>query len=173
MRCPYCDNEDTSVLDSRPGDGGESVRRRRACQRCDGRFTTFERVAPRLPAVIKSSGARERFDEDKLRRGMMRALEKRPIDSDAVEAAISRMMREFARADAREIAAGDIGEAVMRELISLDEVAYVRFASVYRRFQDIDAFSDEVEKFKESLPSRPSEEQRSLFNLGKEGERNG
>ena len=167
MRCPYCASVDTRVIDSRLGDGGECVRRRRECQACEERFTTFEQVVLQMPRVIKSDGSREKFSEDKLRRGMTRALEKRPIDTEAVEGAINRVMRQFTHKGEREIAAQDIGEAAMRELGELDEVAYVRFASVYRRFQDLDAFSDEVEKFRQSLSSLPSKSQLSVFSGGK------
>jgi len=144
MNCPHCAGADTRVLDSRLGDGGECVRRRRQCQACDARFTTLEHFARSMPRVIKANGGREKFSEDKLRLGMMRALEKRPAGTEAVEGALRRIMRRFQ--GEREIAARDIGEAVMAELSALDEVAYVRFASVYRQFQDIDAFRDEVEK---------------------------
>ncbi len=163
MRCPYCANADTRVLDSRLGDGGECVRRRRECQACDERFTTFERVVLRLPLVIKSSGSREKFSEAKLRRGIERALEKRPIDSEAVEGAINRVMRQCAHEGEREIPVALVGEAVMTELSALDEVAYVRFASVYRRFQDLDAFDDALEKLRETQSSLPSQSQLSLF----------
>lgn len=145
MRCPSCAGADTRVLDSRLDDGGECVRRRRACQTCGARFTTFERVALSLPRVIKASGAREKFSEEKLRQGMLRALEKRPIDTGKVEHAVNRIMHRFTQGE-REVAARVIGEAVMEELSALDEVAYVRFASVYRKFQHIGAFRDAVEK---------------------------
>ncbi len=167
MRCPYCASEATRVIDSRLGDGGECVRRRRECQDCDQRFTTFEHVVLQLPLVIKFDGSREKFSEEKLRRGMTRALEKRPIDTEIVEGAINRVMRQFTHKGEREIPARDIGEAVMRELSELDEVAYVRFASVYRRFQDLDAFGYEVEKFRESQLSRPNRAQLSIFSGGK------
>ena len=167
MRCPYCASADTRVIDSRLGDGGECVRRRRECQACDERFTTFEHVVLQMPSVIKSDGSREKFSEDKLRRGMTRALEKRPIDTEAVEGAIKGVMRQFTHKGEREIPAKDIGEAVMVALSELDEVAYVRFASVYRRFQDLDAFNEEVEKLKGSLLSQPSKAQLSVFSGSK------
>lgn len=163
MRCPFCASADTRVIDSRLGDGGECVRRRRECQACSERFTTFEHVVFRMPLVIKSDGSREKFSEAKLRRGMTRALEKRPIDTEAVEGAINRVMRQFTHKGEREIPVRDIGEAVMVELCDLDEVAYVRFASVYRRFQDLDEFSDEVEKLREALSSQPGKVQLSVF----------
>ena len=168
MRCPYCSSEDTRVIDSRLGDGGESVRRRRECQACSERFTTFENVVFQMPLVIKADGRREKFDEVKLRRGIMRALEKRPIDTETVEGAVNRIMRQFTHKGDREIAVAQLGEAVMNELRGLDEVAYVRFASVYRSFQDLEAFSDEVEKLRESLSSQPSKVQLSLFTGSKD-----
>ena len=163
MRCPFCANEDTRVIDSRLGDSGESVRRRRECQDCSQRFTTFEHVVFDMPSVVKTDGRRERFDESKLRRGLMRALEKRPVETEAVEGAINRIMRSFTHKGDREIDVAQIGEAVMNELRHLDEVAYVRFASVYRSFQDLEAFSDEVEKLKESLSSQENKFQASLL----------
>lgn len=171
MRCPYCSHDDTRVIDSRLGEGGEYVRRRRNCPDCKARFSTLERVVLEMPQVIKRTGAREKFDEDKLRLGMSRALEKRPIDPEAVEGAVNRVMRQFAHKGNSEIEVAEIGEAVMLELSALDEIAYVRFASVYRRFQDVDAFSDEVVKLKETLSSQPNEAQDSVFNgKGKEKE---
>ncbi len=167
MRCPYCANEDTRVIDSRLGDGGECVRRRRECQDCKERFTTSEYVVLQMPLVIKHDGRREKFNEEKLRRGMTRSLEKRPIDSESVEGAIIRVMRQFTHKGEREIPTRNIGEAVMRELSELDEVAYVRFASVYRRFQDLDAFNNEVERLKGSNHNRPSKDQLSVFSGGK------
>ncbi len=163
MRCPFCSSSDTRVVDSRLGDGGENVRRRRECQECSQRFTTFEQVVFEMPRVIKSDGRREKFDEAKLRRGIARALEKRPIEMKSVESAINRIMRLFTRKGDREINAKQIGEAVMDALKQLDEVAYVRFASVYRSFQDPEAFSDEVEKLRETGPGRESEFQLSLL----------
>jgi transcriptional repressor NrdR len=163
MRCPFCANEDTRVIDSRLGEGGESVRRRRECLSCEERFTTFEHVALQMPPVIKSDGARERFDESKLRRGLTRALEKRPVEITIVEAAVNRIMRQFTHNGDREIDTRQIGEAVMTELRDIDEVAYVRFASVYRSFQDLEAFSDEVEKLREILTDQTGKVQLSKF----------
>lgn len=168
MRCPYCANEDTRVIDSRLGDGGESVRRRRECQGCNERFTTFEHIVLQMPQVIKSDARTERFDEDKLRRGLARALEKRPVDAEAIQGIMNRIMRQFTHKGDREIEAKQIGEAVMAELRELDEVAYVRFASVYRSFQDLEAFSDEVEKLRETLSDRSGKVQLSLFANGKD-----
>jgi len=163
MQCPYCANPDTRVVDSRLGDGGECVRRRRECTACAERFTTFEEFALSMPQVIKYDDRREKFMESKLRRGMARALEKRPVSGEAVEGAVKRVMRRFAHTGEREVAAAAIGEAVMRELGELDEVAFLRFASVYRRFQDVDAFNAEVERLRDAQLSRPSKMQRSIF----------
>jgi transcriptional repressor NrdR len=163
MRCPFCANDDTRVIDSRLGDSGESVRRRRECQECSQRFTTFEHVVFDMPAIIKTDGRRERFDESKLRQGLTRALEKRPIASETVEGVVNRIMRQFTHKGDREIEVAEVGEAVMNELRKLDEVAYVRFASVYRSFQDLEAFSDEVKNLKESLSNQESVLQSSLL----------
>ncbi len=163
MRCPFCANEDTRVIDSRLGDSGESVRRRRECQECTQRFTTSEHVVFDMPAVIKSDGRCEKFDEVKLRRGLMRALEKRPVGAEVIEGIVNRIMRRFTHKGEREIEVSQVGEEVMHELRKVDEVAYVRFASVYRSFQDLDAFSDEVAKLKESLASQENKFQASLL----------
>ncbi len=148
MRCPFCASEDTRVIDSRLGDDGGTVRRRRECQHCSERFTTFERAEIVMPRIIKNDGRRESFDEFKLRRGVVRALEKRPIASEVVEQAIARILRKCAYGGEREVSSKDLGEWLMAELREIDQVAYVRFASVYRRFQDLDAFSEEVNKLR-------------------------
>lgn len=148
MRCPFCSSDDTRVVDSRLGDDGASVRRRRECQDCGERFTTFERAEISMPWVIKNDGSREAFDEGKLRRGMLRALEKRPINAEVVERAIARILRRCAYGGDREISSKNLGEWIMVELRDIDHVAYVRFASVYRRFQDLDAFSEEVDRLR-------------------------
>jgi len=167
VQCPFCQNEDTRVVDSRLADEGDSVRRRRECQACSERFTTFERAELRLPQMIKSDNRREPFSEEKLRAGMMRALQKRPVDTDAVEEAIHRILHKARASGERELSTQQIGEWVMQELSDLDEVAYVRFASVYHSFQDLDAFSEEVKRLK-SQPS-PSVKRRQLSLLsGKE-----
>ncbi len=163
MRCPFCISEDTRVIDSRLGEGRDGVRRRRECLACSKRFTTLEEVVFDMPGVIKSDGRTERFSKDKLRRGLVRALEKRPVDADKVEGVTRRIMQELARRGDREISTRRIGEQVMAELRKLDEVAYVRFASVYRQFQNIEAFSNELEELRESLSSRDNQFQLSLF----------
>lgn len=156
MRCPFCFADETRVIDSRLADDGDSVRRRRECEVCGERFTTFERAELRLPQVIKSDSRREPFSEDKLRAGMTRALEKRPVDAEAVEKAIGRIRHKLLASGDREVRSRNIGEWVMEELKELDPVAYVRFASVYRSFQDLDAFREEVQR----LQSEPTEENR-------------
>ena len=154
MRCPFCSVDETRVVDSRLSDDGDSVRRRRECEVCGERFTTFERAELRLPQVIKSDGRREPFNEKKLRAGLSRALEKRPVDTEAVEAMIGRIRHKLITSGESELASLKIGEWVMQELKEIDPVAYVRFASVYHSFKDLDAFRDEVQR----LQNEPSAE---------------
>jgi transcriptional repressor NrdR len=146
MRCPFCAAQDTKVVDSRLASEGDQVRRRRECKVCKARFTTFESAALLLPRIIKSDGRREPFDEDKLRKGMLLALHKRPVSSDAMDRAINRIKRHLVGGGDREVESRQIGEWMMYELRSLDQVAYVRFASVYRSFQDVNAFREEIER---------------------------
>ena len=148
MRCPFCSVQDTRVLDSRLANEGDQVRRRRECNVCKERFTTFEVAELALPRVVKRGGIREPFDEKKLRSGMLKALEKRPVGSDAIEDAISRIKRALVASGEREISTQELGESVMKELSSLDHVAFVRFASVYRSFQDVSEFTDMIEHLK-------------------------
>jgi transcriptional repressor NrdR len=156
MRCPFCSADETRVVDSRLAEDGDVVRRRRECEVCGERFTTFERAELRLPQVIKSDGRREPFSEDKLRGGLSRALEKRPVDAEAVEKLLARIRHKLTTAGESEIPSRTIGEWVMEELKELDPVAYVRFASVYRSFEDVNAFSEAVRR----LQSEPSPELR-------------
>ena len=153
MRCPFCQAEDTKVVDSRLVHDGMQVRRRRICQACGERFTTYEVAALSLPRVIKRDGNRERFDVDKLRRGILRALEKRPVDSETVERMIHGILRQLMSEGVTEVPASQIGERVMEALKEVDQVAYVRFASVYRAFQDVEAFRDEVERLMQQTTS--------------------
>lgn len=148
MRCPFCGAEDTRVVDSRLVGEGDQVRRRRECQSsaCNERFTTFEVVDLAIPRIIKSDGNRQPFDEDRLRRGMLRALEKRPVETEHVDAAVERIRHRLSTKGDRELPARELGEWVMDELRNLDEVAYIRFASVYRSFQDVNAFREMVER---------------------------
>ncbi len=165
MRCPFCQSENTRVIDSRESDEGETVRRRRECQDCDERYTTYERVELHLPQVVKSDGSRERFNEEKLRVGFSIALQKRPINTEQVENSLQRLLRRFSFSGHDEINSVDIGEAVMAELRDLDEVAYVRFASVYRKFQDLDEFNDLVQRLREVLPDEDSKESKTSLSL--------
>ena len=149
MRCPFCGAQETRVLDSRLVNEGDQVRRRRECISCKERFTTFEVVELVMPRVIKRDGNREVFEERKLRSGILKALEKRPVASDAIEAAISRIKKEIMESGEREIPVQALGEKVMKELSSLDHVAFVRFASVYRSFQDVSEFTEMIESLKQ------------------------
>lgn len=150
MRCPFCSAQDTRVIDSRLADDGDQVKRRRECLACKERFTTFEVVELSLPRIIKRNGAREAFNETKLRAGIQRALEKRPVKVDEVEAAISRIKKALVGKGEREIHANELGELVMKELSILDHVAFVRFASVYRSFQDVSEFTEMIEKLQKA-----------------------
>ena len=167
MRCPFCLSEDTRVIDSRIADEGDAVRRRRECVQCEERFTTLEHASLKMPYVVKSDGKREPFDEDKLRGGMRRALEKRPVESNAVESALHRIQHNLMTSGDREINARAIGELVMQELSELDQVAYVRFASVYRSFQDVDDFSEEVKRLQTQPSASARRQQMSLLPNGK------
>lgn len=140
MICPFCNYNDDKVIDSRSSEGGRVIRRRRQCLRCEKRFTTYERGEIALPAVVKKDGSRVEFDPAKLRASMMLALRKRPVSTEQVDAALERIQDKLLAGAAREVASARLGELVMRELKRIDKVAYVRFASVYREFEDVDAF---------------------------------
>jgi transcriptional repressor NrdR len=146
MRCPFCQNEDTQVKDSRPTEDGAAIRRRRQCDNCGSRFTTFERVQLRDLTVIKRSGRRAPFDRDKLARSVTIALRKRPVDPDQVEKMISNIVRRLERQGESEVQSEAIGEMVMAELSQIDPVAYVRYASVYRDFRETSDFADFIEQ---------------------------
>ncbi len=146
MRCPFCGNEDTQVKDSRPTEDSSAIRRRRQCANCGARFTTFERVQLRELTVHKSNGKRETFDRDKLLRSMIVALRKRPVDPDRVERAVNGIVRRLESSGQSEIPTKLIGELIMDALASLDQVAYVRFASVYRNFREARDFEEFIEK---------------------------
>ena len=146
MHCPYCSAADTRVIDSRLSPEGDRVRRRRVCAACGERFTSYEMAELVVPRIIKSDGTRETLNEDKLRSGMLRALEKRPVTTEQVESALQRIMKRVRSRGDREVDSRQIGEWVMDELRALDQVAYVRFASVYRSFEDVEAFREEVER---------------------------
>ncbi len=151
MQCPFCQSPDTKVIDSRLANEGAQVRRRRECLSCGERFTTYETAELSMPRLIKRDGSRESFNEQKLRRGMMYALEKRPVTTEAVEAAISRIKRRLLSTGEREVKSSRLGEWVMDELRKLDQVAYIRFASVYLSFDDIDAFRETIERLETDL----------------------
>ncbi|MCK9538761.1 transcriptional regulator NrdR [Dokdonella sp.] len=152
MHCPFCQHPDTRVIDSRVSDDGATIRRRRECEQCGERFNTFETAELKLPSVVKSDGRRESFDEAKLRTGFRRALQKRPIGSEQVDAAVRAVISALRRGGEREVPSLRVGELVMEELKRLDHVAYVRFASVYRSFEDVQAFREEIERLERDLP---------------------
>ena len=154
MKCPFCGHADTQVVDSRVSEDGASIRRRRRCLECDKRFTTFETAELVLPRLIKSDGSRQPFDEEKLRAGMLRALEKRPVSVERLESSLAHIKHKLRATGEREVKSLVVGELVMAELQKLDEVAYIRFASVYRRFQDLNEFREEIER----LAREPSKE---------------
>jgi transcriptional repressor NrdR len=140
LRCPFCSHEETQVVETRESDEGDVIRRRRRCTDCDKRFTTYERPEITMPQVVKKDGARAEFAEDKLRASMLLALRKRPVSVEQVDAAMDRIKDKLLTAGTKEVASTRLGELVMRELKRIDKVAYVRFASVYRSFEDVDEF---------------------------------
>lgn len=150
MRCPFCTAADTKVVDSRLVAEGDQVRRRRECLSCSERFTTYEGAELQLPKLVKSDGSREPFDEDKLRRGVQKALEKRPVSVEEIESSLNRIKHSLQASGEREVLSRVVGEAVMNQLQRLDHVAYVRFASVYRDFQDLDEFRAEIDRLAET-----------------------
>ena len=153
MKCPFCSSLDTQVIDSRVSDDGDSIRRRRKCAACNKRFTTYETVELRMPQVVKQDGSRAEFDLEKLRTGFMRALHKRPVPTQRVDEAIATITQDVLALGEREIESRRIGQMVMRELRRLDQVAYIRFASVYRSFEGVDDFQDAIKEVQ-----RPSKE---------------
>lgn len=152
MHCPFCQHEDTRVIDSRVSEDGDSIRRRRECAQCNERFSTVETVEIKLPAIVKSDGRRESFDERKLRGSLHKALQKRPVSEVQVDAAVRAVIHGLRTSAEREVASRRVGEFVMEELRKLDQVAYVRFASVYRSFEDVQAFREEIERLERDLP---------------------
>ena len=144
MKCPFCGALDTQVIDSRVSEEGDSIRRRRRCTSCNKRFTTYETAELRTPQVVKQNGNREEFGREKLRTSFMRALHKRPVPTELVDEAIERIYQKVLSLGEREIPSRQIGEMVMHELHKLDKVAYIRFASVYRSFKDVDDFRDVI-----------------------------
>ena len=164
MRCPFCSFEDTRVVDSRLTDEGDQVRRRRQCLECKERFTTYEAAEFSYPRIIKSDNRRERFIEDKLRSGILRALEKRPVAMEKVENAIARLKHKLRSLGVREVKSRKLGDLVMEELRTVDQVAYLRFASVYHSFADVRAFLEEIEKLEGELPPEMKDAQLDLLN---------
>lgn len=163
MHCPFCGHEETKVIDSRLAGEGRQIRRRRQCLACNERFTTFETAELVMPRLIKNDSSRQPFDENKLRNSMVRALEKRPVPSDELEQAIGHLIHKLRTMGEREVPSRLVGELVMEELRALDEVAYVRFASVYRRFQDVNEFEDEIKRLQKISETAASREQMSLL----------
>ena len=145
MKCPFCQHEDTQVLDTRVSEEGDTIRRRR-CAKCDKRFTTYERIELAMPVVVKKNNSRTEFDVSKLRASLKLALRKRPVSAEAVDAAIHRIEEKLLSSGEREVVSGHIGELVMHELKRLDKIAYIRFASVYKSFEDVAEFQDAIEE---------------------------
>lgn len=154
MYCPFCSEPDTRVIDSRLSTDGEQVRRRRECVACTERFTTYEVAELNMPRIIKNNGNRAPFDEAKLAAGVMRALEKRPVGTEKIDAAMNRIKHKLLSAGEREIASSRLGNWVMEELLGLDHVAYIRFASVYLDFSDVNAFRDAIERLEQNAPKK-------------------
>lgn len=150
MRCPFCQHPENHVIDSRLGRDGRSIRRRRVCERCQRRFTTYERVEEMLPVVVKKDGRREMYDRQKVISGLKKACEKRPVSTAAIEQAVDRIEQFLQERGEKEVPSSLIGEAAMHELHRLDQVAYVRFASVYREFKDVDEFMRELQRLMKS-----------------------
>jgi transcriptional repressor NrdR len=167
VQCPFCKAPDTRVVDSRLAEDGTQVRRRRECETCNNRFTTFERAQLSMPNVVKRSGDPEPFREEKLRQGIEHAIYKRPVTPEAVDHAVDAVMRKLRASSEREVPSRQVGEWVMEELRDLDHVAYVRFASIYRSFEDVNAFREEIERL-QALPS--AQERRSQLPLIEETE---
>jgi transcriptional repressor NrdR len=154
MKCPFCQHEDTQVLDTRVSEEGDSIRRRRRCVQCDKRFTTYERIELAMPVIVKKNGSRTEFDQGKLRASLQLALRKRPVSAEAVDDAINRIEQKLLASGEREVVSGQVGELVMRELKRLDKIAYIRFASVYKSFEDLAEFQDAIaEVGRERKPS--------------------
>jgi transcriptional repressor NrdR len=156
MKCPYCAEPNTQVVDTRENEDGDTVRRRRRCLVCDKRFTTYERVELQLPHLVKKNGSRAEYDREKVLASMMLALRKRPVTTESIDVAIDRIEEKLVTLGEREVPSDKIGELVMRELKKLDKIAYIRFASVYRTFADVEEFSDAIREVKKPrVPRAP------------------
>jgi transcriptional repressor NrdR len=171
VHCPFCQHEDTRVIDSRVSEDGSTIRRRRECEACGERFNTFENAELKLPALVKANGRREAFDERKLRTGFERALQKRPVSAEQVDAAVRAVIHALRMSGEREVPSHTVGVYVMDELRKLDQVAYVRFASVYRRFADVADFREEIERLERELPGLASEQLPLLEEPARNGKR--
>ena len=156
MKCPFCGSPDTQVVDSRVSEGGDSIRRRRRCVACRKRFTTYENAELRLPQIVKQNGTRADFDVHRIRNGFQRALHKRPVPTEYVDQAVERIVQQILGLGEREIPSRQVGEMVMQELYKLDKVGYIRFASVYRSFQDAADFRDALKEVEPPSPRRKS-----------------
>jgi transcriptional repressor NrdR len=163
MHCPFCNHDETKVIDSRLAGEGHQIRRRRECLKCGERFTTFESAELVMPRIVKSDSSREPFDERKLRSSLLKALEKRPVPSEALDAAVGHICQKLRAMGEREVPSRLLGEMAMEELQNLDEVAYVRFASVYRSFQDVDAFREEIERMRHRPNREATKSQLALW----------
>lgn len=150
MKCPYCQHEDTQVIDTRISEGGDSIRRRRRCASCDKRCTTYERIELTMPFIVKKNGYRTEYDSKKLRASLLLALRKRPVSAEAVDLAVQSIEEKLLASGEREVISGQLGELVMRELKRLDKIAYIRFASVYKSFEDVAEFADAIDEAKKS-----------------------
>ena len=170
MRCPFCADPDTRVIDSRLVGEGDQIRRRRECTKCKERFTTYEQAELNFPRIIKSDGRREPFKEEKLRGGILRALEKRPVEMERIDIAVEQIKHKLRALGEREVKSRKLGDWVMEQLRGLDQVAYVRFASVYRSFEDVRAFLDEIERLENELPPELKKSQLDL--LPSDGDKN-
>jgi transcriptional repressor NrdR len=154
MKCPFCGHANTQVLDTRMSEEGDTVRRRRRCETCDRRFTTYERIELFFPAIVKKNGSRVDYTRGKLKDSMRLALRKRPVSAEAIDEAIARIEEKLLALGQKEIPSSQVGEMVMRELRKLDKIAYIRFASVYRSFEDVSEFRDMLEEFSASTPRK-------------------
>ncbi len=163
MQCPFCLQLDTRVIDSRLAGEGQQIRRRRECIACKERFTSYEKAELHFPHIVKSDGRREPFKEDKLKGGILRAIEKRPVEMESVESAVSHIKHKLRTQGDREVPSRQLGDWVMEQLHGMDQVAYVRFASVYKRFEDTDAFVEEIEQLRDTLPPKLKKDQFDLL----------
>jgi transcriptional repressor NrdR len=171
MYCPFCNHEETKVIDSRLAGEGQQIRRRRECLQCGERFTTFETAELVMPRIVKNDASRQPFDEQKLRNSMLKALEKRPVSCESIDAAVAHICQKLRSLGEREVPSRLIGELAMEGLHNLDEVAYVRFASVYRSFQDLDEFREEIERMRHRRTRQEEEGQLALWTPSESGKK--